>query len=125
MSINKKLMAKDFSAARKRMLQMHFESGIGHIGGNLSALDAMLIVFHEYLKKEDKFILSKGHAAGALYATLWSLGRLQDEDLKQFHKDNTLLAGHPPATGFVTWLSIIRGSCTDWCLKINKSELTN
>lgn len=78
---------------------MHFESGVGHIGGNLSALDAMLIVFHEYLHDLDKFVLSKGHAAGALYTTLWSMGRLQDQDLNSFHKDNTLLAGHPPARG--------------------------
>jgi transketolase len=99
MGVKRKLTAEDFSDARKRLLQMHFESGVGHIGGNLSALDAMLIVFHEYLRGEDKFILSKGHSAGALYTTLWSLGRLSNQDLKQFHKDDTLLAGHPPAKG--------------------------
>ena len=97
--IKKRLTAEAFYLARKRLLQMHFESGVGHIGGNLSALDAMLIVFHEYLGFEDKFILSKGHSAGALYTVLWSLGRLQDHELKQFHKDDTLLAGHPPASG--------------------------
>ena len=99
MATKTKLTTENFSAARKRLLQMHFDSGVGHIGGNLSALDAMLVVFHEYLSGEDKFILSKGHSAGALYTTLWSLGRLQDQDLKLFHKDNTLLAGHPPAKG--------------------------
>ncbi len=78
---------------------MHFDSGVGHIGGNLSALDVLLIVFHEYLGFEDKFILSKGHAAGALYTTLWSIGRISDADLRLFHRDNTLLAGHPPAKG--------------------------
>ncbi len=94
-----KLISNDFHGARKRLLQMHFESGVGHIGGNLSALDAILIVFHEYLAAEDKFILSKGHSAGALYIALWSLGRLEEQDLRLFHKDNTLLAGHPPAQG--------------------------
>ncbi len=78
---------------------MHYESGVGHIGGNLSALDAMLVLFHEYLREQDRFFLSKGHAAGALYTTLWSVGRLEDHDLETFHKDDTLLAGHPPATG--------------------------
>ena len=78
---------------------MHYESGVGHIGGNLSVLDSMMLVFHDYLKSNDRFILSKGHAAGALYATLWSIGRLSDEDLKTFHKDGTLLAGHPPTNG--------------------------
>lgn len=85
--------------ARKRLLQMHYESGVGHIGGNLSALDAMLLVFHEYLGPNGQFILSKGHSAGALYISLWSIGRLNDSDLSQFHKDGTLLSGHPPATG--------------------------
>lgn len=94
-----RITPEKISAARKRLLQMHFDSGVGHIGGNLSALDAMLIVFHEYLSGEDKFVLSKGHAAGALYTTLWSVGRLQDQELKQFHKDDTLLAGHPPIAG--------------------------
>ena len=93
------LSEADIRAARKRLLQMHYESGVGHIGGNLSSLDAMLLVFHEYLRPDDRFILSKGHSAGALYVTLWSVGLLRDEDLKMFHKDDTLLAGHPPASG--------------------------
>lgn len=78
---------------------MHFDSGVGHIGGNLSAIDALLILFNEVLGKDDKFILSKGHAAGALYIALWSVGRLAEHDLALFHRDDTLLAGHPPAAG--------------------------
>jgi transketolase len=99
MNSGSKLSAGQICDVRKRLLQMHFESNVGHIGGNLSALDVLLVVFHEYLTGNDTFILSKGHAAGALYATLWSMGRLKDEDLKQFHQDGTLLAGHPPAIG--------------------------
>ena len=99
MKNGKTLTRQDMVVARKRLLQMHFESRVGHIGGNLSALDAMLVVFHEYLDADDEFVLSKGHSAGALYIALWSVGQLQDEDLKLFHKDNTLLAGHPPAKG--------------------------
>ena len=94
------LSPEDFKRARKRLLRMHFESGVGHIGGNLSALDAMLIVIHEHLHRGDQFILSKGHAAGALYTSLWSAGRLTDADLRTFHRDGTLLAGHPPANAF-------------------------
>ena len=78
---------------------MHYESGVGHIGGNLSCLDALLVIYHEFLNKNDRFVLSKGHSAGALYVTLWSLGFIDEESLKTFHKDNTLLAGHPPASG--------------------------
>ena len=56
--------------AKLRLLKMHFASGVGHIGGNLSALDSMLLVFHEFLGEDDRFILSKGHSAGALYIAL-------------------------------------------------------
>jgi transketolase len=85
--------------ARKRLIQMHYESGVGHIGGNLSSLDAMLVVFHEYMQANDDFILSKGHSAGALYISLWTKGKLADSDLQLFHKDETLLGGHPPVKG--------------------------
>jgi transketolase len=78
---------------------MHYESGVGHIGGNLSALDLMLVLYHEVFRPEDYFVLSKGHSAGALYTTLWTFGKLSDDDLKRFHKDGTHLSGHPPTQG--------------------------
>jgi transketolase len=82
--------------ARRRLLKMHFESGVGHIGGNLSSLDAIMVLLHEFVMEKDTFVLSKGHSAGALYTTLWSLGRLSDADLRTFHKDGTVLSGHTP-----------------------------
>lgn len=93
------LDANRFADIRKRLIRMHYESGVGHIGGNLSAIDALAIMFNERMKPSDRFVLSKGHSAGALYVALWSAGRLTDEDLATFHKDATLLAGHPPASG--------------------------
>ena len=88
--------AKLRQEARCRLLQMHYEASVGHIGGNLSALDAMLYLHHYVMSTEDQFVLSKGHAAGALYVTLWSRGILQESDLRSFHNDGTLLSGHPP-----------------------------
>ena len=76
---------------------MHHSSGVGHIGGNLSCLDAMLVLHHSVMREGDSFVLSKGHSAGALYVALWSRGRLTDADLKTFHAEGTRLAGHPPA----------------------------
>jgi transketolase len=84
---------------RRRLIRMHFESGVGHIGGNLSSIDALALLFNEQMRAGDHFVLSKGHSAGALYAALWSVGRLSDSDLTTFHRDDTLLAGHPPARG--------------------------
>jgi transketolase len=93
------LSRHELARARLRLLQMHFEAGVGHIGGNLSALDVLMTIHHELMREGDAFVLSKGHSAGALYVTLWSLGRLTDEDLVTFHKDDTLLAAHPPPAG--------------------------
>ncbi len=93
--INKKILKKIYL----RLLKMHHDSQVGHIGGNLSSIDAITLLFHEFLSEKDIFILSKGHAAGALYVTLWSMGFLSDTDLQKFHKDNTTLPGHPPSRG--------------------------
>lgn len=84
--------------ARSRLIRMHYESGVGHLGGNLSCLDMMLVLHHDVLGPDDRFILSKGHSAGAYYIALWSTGRLEDEELRTFHKDGTRLSGHPPTS---------------------------
>jgi transketolase len=94
-----KISEPELKRARLRLLQMHFEAGVGHIGGNLSCLDALMVLHHEFVGPDDRFILSKGHSAGALYAVLWSLGKLSDEALKTFTRDDTLLGVHPPVSG--------------------------
>jgi len=81
--------------AKLRLLRLHYEKKVGHIGGNLSALDSMLFLYHNVLGEHDTFVLSKGHSAGALYITLWSAGKLSDADLDGFHRDGSKLAGHP------------------------------
>jgi transketolase len=96
-------MSPDFLTTRKsaykKLLEMHFQARVGHLGGNLSCLDTLLVLFHNFIKKNDYLVLSKGHSAGALYIALWSIGLLDDSDLTTFHQDRTLLAGHPPANG--------------------------
>lgn len=87
----KKLILK----AKLKLLEMHFRAKSGHLGGNLSCIDGIMTLFHSHLKQEDQFILSKGHSAGALYVTLWTLGKLTDSDLETFNQDNTILPGHP------------------------------
>ncbi len=94
--MNLKTIKQIILNAKIRLLSMHYESKVGHIGGNLSCIDIIIILFNKYLSKDDRFILSKGHSAGALYVSLWSIGILSNKDLLTFHKDNTLLPGHPP-----------------------------
>jgi transketolase len=95
----RKLNSRMLLSAKLRLLRMHFEAGVGHIGGNLSALDILLSIYHETLGPNDAFVLSKGHSAGALYVALWSIGALSEEDLRTFHRDGTRLSAHPPCSG--------------------------
>jgi transketolase len=94
-----RVSAELFQRAKLRLLQMHYESKVGHIGGNLSSLDILLSLYHFRLGPDDAFVLSKGHSAGALYVTLWTKGVLSDGDLRQFHGEGTRLSGHPPVQG--------------------------
>lgn len=82
-----------------RLLQLHRDANCGHLGGNFSCIDALMTLHHCVMEPHDRFVLSKGHSAGALYATLWSLGQLSDADLRTFTRDDTLLPGHPSGSG--------------------------
>jgi transketolase len=90
-------MAALASKARARLLTMHYQARMGHIGGNLSCLDALLVLYARVLRPQDNFVLSKGHSAGALYVALWAAGRLPESELPKFHQDLSKLAGHPVA----------------------------
>jgi transketolase len=51
--------------ARKRLLRMHHESRIGHLGGCLSCLDALLFLFNDWMdRRNDVFLLSKATPPG-------------------------------------------------------------
>ncbi len=85
--------------SKLRLLKMHTDSNAGHVGGNLSCFDALFVLFHLIFYKQDRFILSKGHAAGAIYTVLWSLGKISDAELTTFCKNDTKFPGHPSGTG--------------------------
>lgn len=87
----------DIKTAKKRLLQMHYEAGVGHIGGNLSCLEILFAIHQVMQPPHDRIVVSKGHAAGAVYVTQWARGAVID--LATFHKDGTELAGHLPNTG--------------------------
>ncbi|MEP1352883.1 MAG: transketolase [Tateyamaria sp.] len=81
--------------AKQRLLKLHHDARCGHLGGNMSCIDAMMVLHHRIMNKKDRFILSKGHAAGALYATLWSIGKLDDQQMATFTENDSVLPGHP------------------------------
>ena len=91
---------------RKKILTMAFEAGSSsaHIGGALSIADILSTLFFNTMTVvdnepqndlRDRFILSKGHACLAYYASLSEVGHLSDEQLKTFEKNDTELPGHP------------------------------
>lgn len=80
----------------KTVLGLHKRANSGHIGASLSCLDILICLFFDRMKGEDKFILSKGHAATSLYTVLAKSGRMPESDLDSFYNDGTSLAAHPP-----------------------------
>jgi transketolase len=80
---------------RRAFLKMHFEAKAGHIGSGLSDIDLLTYLHRAWLRDQDHFILSKGHGASSLYATLNYYGQLSDELFATYYKDGTLLPAHP------------------------------
>jgi len=82
----------------KKMLTMYYKANAGHIGSALSCLDILIDIYFNKMQDGDIFILSKGHAAGALYCVLNAKGVISDELLDTFYKDGTVMAAHPNAS---------------------------
>jgi transketolase len=89
---------------RRRDLQAVFEAGAGHIGGEMSAIDILTALFFRVLRiwpdqpkhpERDRFVLSKGHVALALYVTLAKRGFIPEEEISTFLKPHSRLNGHP------------------------------
>lgn len=84
---------------------MH-KSQASHIGSCLSVVEILLAVYTcvnvDKIKNNqndrDRVILSKGHAAAALYTVLTHFELLKDADLETYHQNNSLLGGHVAAT---------------------------
>lgn len=102
-------LRKVSSDSRRLLLKMHFLANAGHIGTGLSCIDILTFLYSRFLEKEDHFILSKGHAASALYATLNIHGFFSDELLETYYKDGTTLPAHP-AAGKHPEISVCTGS---------------
>jgi transketolase len=67
-----------------------------HVGGCLSCADLMAVLHAELLRAGDSFVLSKGHAAPALYSVLAQLGRIPADELDSYTRPGSRLFGHPP-----------------------------
>ena len=89
---------------RKNAITAVYTAASGHPGGSLSIADVLTLLYFEVMnidpknpKKEDRdrFVLSKGHTAPALYSTLALRGFFSVEDIPTFRNINSYLQGHP------------------------------
>jgi transketolase len=95
------------ASVRSAVVTMVDRAGLGHIGGDLSVTDILVTLFGAVLDVDpadptrfdrDRFILSKGHCAGALYATLAHFGFFGRDELSTFMAPLSPLNGHPNRT---------------------------
>jgi transketolase len=80
---------------RLTVLGLYKQANAGHIGCSLSCLDLMLATLVLRKQPQDTFLLSKGHAAAALYACLNYLGEISNDELATFYQNGTTLSAHP------------------------------
>jgi len=89
---------------RRRALTMVFNAQQGHPGGDMSVTDILATLYFGVLKVDptqprmpgrDRFVLSKGHCTGALYATLAEAGFIPVDALATYMKPMSMLNGHP------------------------------
>lgn len=87
---------------RRLILQSSWRAGVGHIGSALSVADLVTALYSDVLTHQradapdrERFILSKGHAALALYAVLCLKGWITEDELSTYCSDGTSLGVHP------------------------------
>jgi transketolase len=85
---------------RRRIIEESYRARVGHIGSALCIADILAVMFGEALRLDggsdrDRLVLSKGHAALALYSALTASGAMAPEVLADFCTDGTALGAHP------------------------------
>ena len=97
------LIEKSFHLIRN-IIEVCYRSQAGHVGGSLSAIDILNVLYnHEMnidplepkMEYRDRFILSKGHIAEALFVTLADRGYFDERELETFSCYQSKFIGHP------------------------------
>ena len=107
-SVKKQFLQKKANDIRTGSLTAVYSANSGHPGGSLSIADILAYLFFEKMnickdnpkdENRDRFVLSKGHTAPALYAALAEKGYFPVEYLKTFRSADSYLQGHPDMKG--------------------------
>lgn len=89
--------------ARLEAVTMVYRAASGHLGGSLSAMDALVTLYFNVMnidpenpawEDRDRFVMSKGHCTPALYPVLALRGFFPVEDLSQFRRIDHHMSGH-------------------------------
>ena len=111
-------LQKTATIIRKYVIEEVFSAKSGHPGGSLSCTDIFTTLYFSEMRVDtknpkdpnrDRFVLSKGHCAPALYATLAVKGFFPEADLYTFRKVDSYLEGHPNMT-YVPGVDMSTGS---------------
>lgn len=94
--------------ARMGIIEEVYQAKSGHPGGSLSVIDTLTYIYFNEMNVDpknpkwedrDRFVLSKGHCAPALYSVLALKGFFPLEELKSLRKVGAMLQGHPDMKG--------------------------
>jgi transketolase len=94
-------------------------AGSGHPTSSMSAAHLLAVLFADHLRFDvkapeyrgnDRFVLSKGHAAPGLYAALKAVGAFDDDELLTLRKEGSPLQGHPAPIPELPWVDVATGS---------------
>ena len=103
-SSEKKQLSLTANRVRQHIIEGTFNAKSGHPGGSLSAADVITYLYFKEMKVDpsnpkwedrDRFVLSKGHAAPALYGALAVKGFFPEDEIKNLRKPTSFLQGHP------------------------------
>ena len=95
------------------------EAGSGHPTSSLSAAHLVAVLFADHLRTDiedpkspanDRFVLSKGHAAPVLYAALKAVGAIDDRMMLSLRRFGSPIQGHPAPVSELPWVEAATGS---------------
>jgi transketolase len=112
-------LQKTASIARSRIILNSHKTGTPHLGSCLSCVDILVALYFSKLNinskdpkspTRDRFILSKGHGAAALFQILAMKGFYSEKLLKDYGEDGSLFAEHPPSPDYLPGIEAATGS---------------
>jgi transketolase len=89
-------LAQHVFSVKRRFLAMYKKAHAGHVGSSLSCAEILVLLKFAWMRGDDTFVLSKGHAAAALYSLLAEANVLSASQIDSFYEEGTRLPALPP-----------------------------